>query len=97
MVPKTAQNVLKAPAALAAASVLIVGLAIHAAQVHAAGAASPPEVLSSVVQDKMDSVPLEVLLFVHRPGAMPAGVPASDTRAERCPLRGNGDCDRETA
>lgn len=97
MTPKTAPNVLKALLALAAASILIAGLAIHAAQAHAAEAVRPTALASAIVQDKMDSVPLDVMLFVHRPGVMPTGVPAPDTRVERCPLRGTGDCDREAA
>lgn len=97
MTLKTVPNTLKASAALAATSILIVGLALHAAQVHAAGGGSTSAVVTSVVHDKLNSVPLEVMLFVHRPGVMPAGVPASDRGAEQLPLRGTGDCDRETA
>lgn len=97
MTSRIAPNVLKAPTALAAASVLIIGLALHAAQAHAMGAVSPAAATASIVQDKVDPVPLGVMLFVHRPGVVPAAVPAPDTRAERCRMGGTGDCDREAA
>lgn len=97
MAPKTVPNVLKAPAARVAASVLSVGLALQAAQAHATEAASMTVLAPEIVQDKMDSVPLGVMLFVHRPGAVPAAVPVADTRAERWLLRRTGDCDRDAA
>lgn len=97
MTPKTVPNVLNAPAARIAASVLIVGLAFHAAQAQATEVVSPTAVGYSIVQDKVDVVPLGVMLFVHRPGAVPAPVPVPDTRAERWQPRGIGDCDRDDA
>jgi hypothetical protein len=97
MTPKIVPNVLEVPAARVAASVLIVGLAFHAAQAQATEAVSPTAVGYSIVQDKTGAVPLGVMLFVHRPGAVPAPVPVPDMRAKRWQPSGIGDCDRDDA
>lgn len=80
----------KLPAVLAAAAVLLFGAAIYGfqGQASAATAATPPLTTpSNVVYDKPANLPLQVMFFMHRPGAVIPGAaqPAVGSAAQSQP------------